>query len=160
MRLGVPNKSTTRGMGAAFALEAALLEDKPLRVTALRAEVVFALGAVGDKALQGPAHAVFPGVDVVPVKVEVVDQVDHIDQWHAVAKDAGDQLGIVPVLLVKRPGEPLDVDVVALAVDKPEVVAAPVLPVPVFDDPAVFHVGGQREGILGLTSEDLVGFAV
>ena len=81
------------------------------------------LSAVLDVALQGACDTVGPGGDAVDVEVQLADEVDHIGDGHAVAQDAGDEFGVVPVLLAEHAREALHGDVVAVLVGELEVVA-------------------------------------
>ena len=114
-------------------------------------------GAVLDVAFQCAGYAVGPCGDGVDVEGEFADKFDDVGDRHAVAEDAGDELGVVPVFFLEHAREALDGDVVAVLVDKLEVVAG-VLVAFVFDadDPAFVDPLGQEEA-LGAAGEDLVG---
>ena len=90
-------------MSAALALQASLRVDQSFRISALAAFLVCSGGAIGYVAFERPGHTVLPGIDVIVVHVEVLDQVDHIGHGHAVPQNPRDQFGVVPVLFVKRP---------------------------------------------------------
>ena len=81
------------------------------------------LGSVGDEFLQRPLDPVFPGIDGINLEMKFGDDVDHEHQGHAVAQNAGDQFGVVPVFLVERSRQCFNGDLVSLPVFKLEIVS-------------------------------------
>ena len=76
-----------------------------------------------DVLLQGTHDASLPRVDAVIVERKAADQPDDILQGHAIAQHTADELGIIPVLLVKLLAETFDGNLVATLVLELEVVA-------------------------------------
>ena len=88
------------GIAAILAMLAAVFEDELL--AAGGAFLLLIDHAIWHVFLQGSSDAVLPCVDALFLHVEVLHQFDHILDGHAVAQDAGDELGVVPVFLVER----------------------------------------------------------
>ena len=67
----------------------------------LRRSRVLFLTAFGGVLLQGTLYTDLPGVDALVLKVERCHQFHDVLDGHAVAKYAGDELGVVPILLIE-----------------------------------------------------------
>ena len=80
--------STAFSVTAVLADQTALLVDEVGGAAFLALLSGLVLRAVGDVLLQGSLHAVFPGVDVLVVEVEALDQVEDVHDGHTVADDA------------------------------------------------------------------------
>ena len=138
-------------VGAAFA--AAGIDDFGSAVGAGLA----GFGTVFDVAFEGAGHTVGPCGDAVDVEVEFADKFYHVGDGHAVAEDAADEFGVVPVFLFEHAGEAADGDGVAVLVEELEVVAG--MFVAFFfdaDDPSLLYPFGEDE-TLGAAGEDFVG---
>ena len=96
--------STAFSVAAVLTDQAALLVDEVGRAAFLAFLPGLVLGAVGDVLFQGALHSVLPGVDALVVEVESLDEVEDIHDGHAVADDAGDELGVVPEYSGNRNG--------------------------------------------------------
>ena len=56
---------------------------------------------IGHIFFQSAGDAILPGVDALFLHIEVLYQFDYILYGHAVTQDAGNEFGIVPILLVE-----------------------------------------------------------
>ena len=126
-------------MPTALAVQAAFFKNEAFFITTIGTQVILGFCAIRNEILQGSGHAIFPGVDVRIVQVQIINQMHHLDQGHAMPNDTRDQFGIIPVFLIEGAGEPLDGHTIPLAVHITEVVAALFLRIPALDDPTGIH---------------------
>lgn len=90
--------STAFAVAAVLADQAALLVDEVGGAALLAFLSGLVLGTVGYVLFEGAFHSVLPGVDGLVVEVQALYEVQDIDDGHAVADDARDELGVVPEL--------------------------------------------------------------
>src|SRR3546814_12078546 len=78
-------------MAATLALVTTFFIDQAFLITATAAFPVTSGQAVRDIPFQGTSHTVLPGVDMLIVQTQIIDQIYHIIDGHPMAKYAGDR---------------------------------------------------------------------
>ena len=73
--------------------------------------------------LQGSFHAHPPGVEGFGGELKLIDQLDDVGNRHTIAQNAGDELGIVPILGIELLAQSFDSNLVATLVDKLEIIS-------------------------------------
>ena len=118
---------------------AAVLKDELL--TAVGAFLLFVDYAIGHIFLQRAGDAVLPSVDAFFLHVEVLHQLNHILDRHAVTQNARNEFGVVPIFLVEGALQPLHHHFVTILVGVAEVVARIFAFDFLLDNHAFFDVG-------------------
>ena len=110
------------GGAAGGADQAAFLVDEGF-LTAVGASLTAGFGTVGQIFLQSAFDTHLPSVDGLGIEFETADEFQNLVDRHAVAKDAGDEFGVVPVFGIEFVGKAFDGCLITTLVYKLEVVA-------------------------------------
>ena len=113
---------STTASATMFADKTAFLVNQRL-VATVRTFLPLRLCTVHNILFQGTTHADLPRIDVFAFQLQRIDKFYHILNRHAIAQHARNELGIVPILLIKLLTQSLYGHLIATFVLELEVIA-------------------------------------
>src|SRR5690606_3648776 len=95
----IPDSTFT--VSTALTGQTSLYVHQSIGIVAGRTDLISRFHTVRYVFFKRPGYSVLPGVDVLIVEIESIDKIYHVVDWHIVPEYARNQLGVVPVFLVK-----------------------------------------------------------